>query len=136
MSFLNISLGFRLCIYNGLTSLTKTAFLFIYPIYLWLTQLSNLISRSAVQVLATLFCLSFSKLISVTMHVFLYATVQTPEGNMLVWYEDGNVLYLKNKWHIGLLCVAMLMTLVYVLLFLFWTTFATFGLKIRCLRIQ
>ena len=148
MSFLNISLGFRLCIYNGLTSLTKTAFLFIYPIYLWLivilltiaskksTRLSNLISRSAVQVLATLFCLSFSKLISVTMHVFLYATVQTPEGNMLVWYEDGNVLYLKNKWHIGLMCVATLMTLVYVLPFLFWTTFASFGLKIRCLRIR
>lgn len=65
ISLLNLNLGFPLCFYKGMTPAAKVGFQFVFPTYLWCivvslivvsrysTRVSNLISRSSVQMLAT-----------------------------------------------------------------------------------
>ena len=75
ISLVSLDLGFPFCLYKGMTTTAKVGFQFIFPVYLWSIviaiivlskysiKLSNLISMSSVQVLATLLYLSFSKLL-------------------------------------------------------------------------
>ena len=109
ISLLNLNLGFPLCLYDGMTTAGKAGFQFVFPIYLWSIalgliiaskfslRLSNVISDFSVQVLATLFYLSFSKLIHATIYIFSSSTVFLiiengfSYDNMTVWYYDGSV---------------------------------------------
>ena len=75
VSIVNLSLGFPLCLYNGMTPVVKTGLVFVYPVYLWLlmivfiicshysTRVSNRTAIHSVQVLATLLYLSLSKIL-------------------------------------------------------------------------
>ena len=102
-SLMNLELGFSVCLYNGLTALIKTALQFIFPVYLWLIVLmlvitskrssyvANLTIHSSIQVMATLFYLSFAKLLLTVIDIFIPVNVQTPHGEFTVWYVDGNI---------------------------------------------
>ena len=86
ISLLNLDLGFSLCFYEGMTTAGKVGLQFPFPVYLWSIgvmlillskfsiRLSELISKSSVQVLATLFYLSFSKLLSTIIVIFSIST--------------------------------------------------------------
>ena len=75
ISLLNMELGFPLCFYSGMTPAAKVGLQFVFPVYLWSlvlilvvlskysVRLTNLIMNSSVQVLATLFFLSFAKIL-------------------------------------------------------------------------
>ena len=110
ISLLNLDLGFPLCFYEGMTTTAKVGFQFVFPVYLWSivvgmiiianhsVRVSNLISKSSVQVLATLFYLSFSKLlrtvIDILNHTTLYSITyhQHDYSNLSeqsVWYYSG-----------------------------------------------
>ena len=110
ISLLNLDLGFPLCFYEGMTTTAKVGLQFIFPVYLWSivigmiiianhsVRVSNLISKSSVQVLATLFYLSFSKLlrtvIDILSHTTLYSITchQHDYSNLSeqsVWYYNG-----------------------------------------------
>ena len=118
ISLLNLNLGFPMCLYEGMTLAGKVGLQFVFPVYLWSiaiglislsrhsTRLSNIISNSSVQVLATLFYLSFSKLIRTVIYIISGSKVFVIKGyiessdvtrmfsgyyydNSSVWYYGG-----------------------------------------------
>ena len=133
-SLLNLELGFSVCLYNGLTALIKTALQFIFPVYLWLIVLmlviiskrsgfiANLTTYSSIQVMATLFYLSFAKLLLNVIDIFIPVNILTPHGKFTVWYVDGNIPYWRNSGHVALFITAIITVLFYLLPFLLWTT--------------
>ena len=123
IAWLNLDLGVETCFYDGLDAYTITWLQFIFPFYIWLlvtliivsSHYSSTVSRwsgsNAVQVLATLFLLSYVKLLRLIITVFLSTVITYPDGyTRRVWLYDGNVDFLKGK-HIPLF-IAALMTLV------------------------
>ena len=69
--------------------------------------MANLSGRNAVPVLATLFLLSYAKLLRVVVTALAYTTLEYPDGTVVtVWLYDGNVRYLEGK-HIPLFLVAL-----------------------------
>ena len=133
-SLLNLELGFSVCLYNGLNALIKTALQFIFPVYLWLivlilviiskhsSSVANLTVHSSIQVMATLFYLSFAKLLLTVIDIFIPVNVHTPHGEFTVWYVDGNIPYWRNSGHVALFITAIITSIFYLLPFLLWTT--------------
>ena len=73
------------------------------------TLASRLSGNNAVQVLATLFLLSYTKLLRLVITVFSVTEVPYPDGYIkLVWLFDGNTEYLKGK-HIPLFIATILL---------------------------
>ena len=75
IAWLNLDLGIEACFYNGLDAYTKTWLQYAFPLYIWLlviiiivasqysTMVSKLTPNNALQVLATLFLLSYAKIL-------------------------------------------------------------------------
>ena len=73
------------------------------------TRISKLIGNSAVQLLATLFLLSYAKLLRIIITVFSTAVLVYPDGyHRRVWRYDGKVDYLKGK-HVPLFMAALVL---------------------------
>ena len=106
ISLLNLDLGFPLCFYKGMTTTARVGFQFVFPVYLWSivigmiiiskysVRVSNLISNSSVQVLATLLYLSYSKLLRAVIDIFSPSTLYSVYDNnnvseKTVWYFTG-----------------------------------------------
>ena len=106
ISLLNLDLGFPLCFYKGMTTTARVGFQFVFPVYLWSivigmiiiskysVRISNLISNSSVQVLATLLYLSYSKLLHTVINIFSPSTLYSVYDNnnvseKTVWYYTG-----------------------------------------------
>ena len=97
IALLNLDLGFPLCFYKGMTTTARVGFQFIFPVYLWSiiigmiiiskysVKISNLISKSSVQVLATLFYLSYSKILRTVIDVFSVSTLRS-----ITYYHGGS----------------------------------------------
>ena len=81
IAWVNLDLGIQTCFYNGLDAYAKTIFQLAFPIYIFTlvgivivsshysTRAAKLSGTNAVQVLATLFLLSYSKLIRLVITV-------------------------------------------------------------------
>ena len=142
LSLLNSDQTYGICFYNGLNAVIKTALGFVWPIYLWLivvviviiskysTCVANLTSHSSIQVLATLFYLSFAKLLLTAIDVFTPVIVQTPHGEYAVWYIDGNIPY-WSKNHMALFITAVGMTMFYLFPFFVFTAFGSLILQCK-----
>ena len=98
----------------------KTWFQFLFPLYIWFIVItvivvthcslgaSRFIGKNAVQVLATLFLLSYAKLLRIIILVFSSTTLIYPDGfHRWIWLYDGNVDYLVGR-HIPLFVVALI----------------------------
>ena len=115
IAWLNLDVGIETCFYNGLDAYVKTWLQFVFPLYIWFLVIVIIISSkysqraarlfgvNAVQVLATLFLLSYAKLLRVTITVFQLTQLV---DNHKVWQYDGNIAYL-GKWHALLMVVAL-----------------------------
>lgn len=110
IAWLNLDLGIETCFYDGLDAYVKTWLQFVFPIYIWLlvaviifvshysTTVSRLTPNNAVQVLATLFLLSYAKILRVVITVFSFTVLVYPDGfRKRVWLYDGNIEFLKGK---------------------------------------
>ena len=123
LSTLNLELGFPICLYDGLTTITATYLGFAVPLYLWLIVLTiilvsryshvvaRLVARSGIPVLATIIHLSFSKLMGLVVNglSLLTLTVEDENGKIsehYVWYYDGGIKYL-NQYHWGLFLLSL-----------------------------
>ena len=107
IAWLNLDLGIETCFYSGLDAYAKTWLQFVFPIYIWLimitiivfshysTTVARLNGRNAVPVLATLFLLSYGKLLRTIVTVFSFTVLEGKKS--AVWLYDGNVLYLQGK---------------------------------------
>ena len=122
IAWINLDLGIQTCFYSSMDAYQKTWLQFAFPIYIWLitavivllsrhTAVAKLIGKNAVQVLATLFLLSYAKLLRTTISVLSFAVLVISQGNQTitttVWLPDGNVHYLDGE-HIPLFTVALL----------------------------
>ena len=121
IAWLNLDLGIETCLYDGLNAYSKTWLQFIFPLYIWIivtaiivvshysTRVSRLFGNNAIQVLATLFLLSYAKLLRITITVFSSTQLLYPDGyKRWVWLYDGNVDYLQGK-HIALFIAALVL---------------------------
>ncbi len=135
IAWLNLDVGFEVCFYNGMDAYARTWLQFVFPLYIWgivgavtvLSHYSQWVSKwlgsNPVAVLATLFLLSYSKLLRTIIAAFGVDTLDCPGEEVAVWVMDGNVRYFKGK-HTPLFLVALL---VLVLVFFPYTFLLLFG---------
>ena len=144
LSTLNLNLGYRLCFYDGMTEMARSGLLFVFPFYLLgllliikfisrrSSRVSDMISRNAIPVLATVIHLSFSRFLTNIIDIISPITIYV-EGhpNTAAWYLDAIIQYTDTS-HVVLLSLALLSICVivvpYILLLLFpklWLRFRT-----------
>ena len=136
VAWLNLDFGIEACFFVGLDAYWKTWLQFLFPFYIWAiagviivacrysSRLTNLIGSRAVPLLATLFLLSYMKLLRTTIDATSVAVIAHYPQNTsyVVWYLDGNLCYCQHP-HIYLFLAAMatlvFLWLPYTLLLLF-----------------
>ena len=136
VAWLNLDFGIESCFFVGLDAYWKTWLQFLFPFYIWAiagviivacrysSRLTNLIGSRAVPLLATLFLLSYMKLLRTIIDATSIAVIaQYPQNtSYVVWYLDGNLRYCQHP-HIYLFLAAMatlvFLWLPYTLLLLF-----------------
>ena len=124
IAWINLDLGIETCFYNGLDAYVKTWLQFVFPFYIWFlvvtiivlshyfTLAARLSGRNAVPVLATLFLLSYAKLLRIIITVLQSTVLNYPDSSVRkVWLYDGNIDYLNGK-HIPLFIAALFLLLI------------------------
>ena len=114
ISWLNLDLGVRTCFYNGMDAFAKVFLQFVFPTYLFALafliiflcrkyqRLANCMGTNAVKVLATLFFISYAKLLRIIILVFNVSIVTYPDNSSeWRWTEDGSILFARGK-HLAL----------------------------------
>ena len=106
LSLFNLDLGIKTCFYDGMDDYAKIWLQLLFPVYLIFIALAlimgsrysktiqRLTARRGLQVLATLFLLSYTKFLLTVCHaIFFYATVThlPSEDSTSVWSVDTNV---------------------------------------------
>ena len=139
ISWLNLELGFDVCLIEGMNSYWKTWLQLIFPIYIILLvimiifagerskKFSHLIGKkNPVATLATLILLSYTKLLHTVIATMSYTVLKYPglqgKNHRVVWLPDANVGYLRGK-HIALLITAVFILLagaIFTALLFFW----------------
>ncbi len=120
VAWLNLDLGIETCFYDGLNGYGKTWLQFLFPLYVWAiifaviitARYSSLVARlfgnTSVPLLATLFLLSYAKLLRTVITILSLSILEYPDGTRdMVWSYDGNIDYGGAK-HAPLLVVAIL----------------------------
>ena len=125
-SFLNLDLGIEVCFYNGMDDYAKMWLQLIFPFYLifiatlliitsrYSTRIQRLTAHRALPVLATLFLLSYTKILrTVSSVLFSYSTITSlPSKNTtLVWSVDTEVQLFGLKF-IVLFIVSLVLFLI------------------------
>ena len=133
IAWLNLDLGIQTCFYNGMDVYAKTWLDLVFPVYIWVTvgflvyisgrsvAMTKLLGSSPVPVLATLFLLSYAKVLRTIIVALSLTVLQYPHKYVLVWIHDANVSLAK---YIPLALVAMLFLLI---LFLPYTLLLLLG---------
>jgi len=114
IAWVNLDLGIETCFYDGMDAYARTWLQFAFPFYLWLLtaliilashcslRLSKYLGTNPVSVLATLFLLSYAKLLRTIISAFRNTFLEYPDGSQVsVWLLDGNIQYFSAK-HIPL----------------------------------
>ena len=128
VAWINLDFGIESCFVNGLTAFWKTWLQFIFPLYVWSiaglvivtarysTRLTNLLGNRAVPVLATLFLLSYMKLLRIVVSALEFSVLNYDRyetgSTLVVWSIDGSLTYFGYP-HI-LLFLAGLATLMFL----------------------
>ena len=129
IAWLNLDLGIQTCFFVGMDAYSKTWLQFLFPVYVWIMvgamiygsrfspTVFRLIGSNAVPVLATLFLLSYAKLLRTTITA-IYSTTLTGRDSStpLVWLVDGNVPFFRGT-HIALLLMVVVFILVFIVPF-------------------
>ena len=135
IAWVNLDLGIETCFYDGMDAYAKTWLQFAFPIYIWgvigiimfissrSVTISRILGKNPVAILATLFLLSYAKILRTIITALSLTTLQYPNESQVVWLNDANIRYLEGK-HIPLFVVGLL---VFVLLFLPYTLLLLFG---------
>ena len=135
IAWLNLDFGIETCFYNGMDAYSKTWLQFVFPVYNWVLvglmifinhfsshRFAKLLGNSLVSVLATLFLLSYAKILRNVITI-PSTYLEYPTYNRMVWLYDANIDYVSGK-HIPLFIVAVL---VFLFLFLPYTLLLLFG---------
>ena len=126
ISLLNLELGFPLCFYDGMSEVAKVGLQYIFPLYLlficaaiillsrWFKIVQRQTAKSGIQVLATVFYLSYSKILRTIIDSLTYATLHSDNGDhQPIWLFDGNIYYCQGI-HLFLFILAVLVTIGFI----------------------
>ena len=123
IAWLNLDLGIQTCFYSGMDAYAKTWLELVFPVYIWVivgflvyishrsVTVTKLLGSNPVPVLATLFLLSYAKVLRTIIAALSLTVLHYPHKSVVVWIHDANVSLAK---YIPLAVVALLF-----LLFLF-----------------
>ena len=129
IAWLNLDLGVETCFWDGLDGYAKTWLQFAFPVYIWVivaiiiwlsrryVLVAKLCGSHTVKVLATLFLLSYAKVLRTVITALLFTSPRFLDGStMTVWLYDGNVNYLGVK-HAFIFFIALVFAVGFVLPF-------------------
>ena len=108
MSLCNLDLGIETCFYHSMTEYDKTWLQFVFPLYLlcivgvlaitsrYSSCVERLTRKRVIPVIATIFLLSYSKMLQVTTKVLVsHTTIHEVDGNKtekyLIWMYDSHI---------------------------------------------
>ena len=103
IAWLNLDLGIQTCFYNGMDAYAKTWLDLVFPVYIWVivgflvyishrsVTVTKLLGSSPVPVLATLFLLSYAKVLRTIVAALSLTVLHYPHKNEMVWIRDANV---------------------------------------------
>ena len=150
IAWMNLDFGIETCFVQGLTAFWKQWIQFIFPFYIWFivgliviaarysTKVTRLLpQRRIIPVLATVFLLSYIKLVGIISSALKFSfileypndTIEDPKPSVTaVWSVDGNLTYCGHP-HI-LLFLAGLATLLFL-----WLPYTLLTLSMQWLRI-
>ena len=109
ISWLNLDLGIEVCLFDGLDGYLRAWLQFAFPAYLYLlmfiiivgchysTRLCRLCGSHAVPALATLFLMSYSKLLLTITDALSMSQLPCNGSVLTVWSVDGNIEYGSTK---------------------------------------
>ena len=142
ISWINLDLGIEVCFYSGMDVYQKTWLQFVFPFYIWFlvgviilvchfsSTIMKLMGMRNIEVLATLFLLSYTKLLKTIVTTISFATFRVSSAQNVsdvqiterVWLYDAHLSYLGPKhWPLftfSLTCLVFLF-LPYTMLLLF-----------------
>ena len=122
IAWLNLDLGIETCFYNGMDTYAKTWLQFVFPLYVWILvgliivvshysqRIANLLGNNPIAVLATLFLLSYAKILRTITTALAVTYLEYPDGEHAVWSFDGSLNYFNSK-HGPLILAALLFLL-------------------------
>ena len=125
-AWLNLDLGIETCFFSHLDMFWKVLLQFAFPLYIWLlvaaiillsrysTVAARLTGSNSVPVLATLFLLSYAKVLATIIVAFSFTSLEAEKISPLVWLHDGNLRFLWGK-HIALVLVSTLFAIFYII---------------------
>ena len=107
IAWLNLDFGIEICFVKGLTAYWKMWLQFVFPLYIWAIvglmilsarhsrTLTRIYGNRTVPVLATLFLLSYMKLLRTVTSIYLMSVVlhYPKKSKTIVWSVDGNIDY-------------------------------------------
>ena len=114
ISWLNLDLGIEVCLFDGLDGYWNTWLQFFFPAYLFLLMggiivgcrysvwLCRLCGSHAVPALATIFYMSYTKIILTVTNALSFSQLPCNDSILMVWSVDGNIEYSSGK-HLALL---------------------------------
>ena len=135
IAWLNLDFGIETCFFKNMDTYSKVWLQFVFPVYVWImigfiivlahysTRAGRLIGSNSVPVLATLFVLSYAKLLRTIIAAVSFTFIEFEDGTYVtVWLHDANMRYFSPK-HSALFFTAILFALGYIipltLMFLF-----------------
>ena len=127
ISWINLDLGIEVCFYSGMDVYQKTWLQFVFPFYIWFlvgviilvchysSTVMKLMGMRNIEVLATLFLLSYAKLLKTIVTALSVTNIMVASADNItdplrphkVWVYDGNIDYFSSK-HLPLFIVAIL----------------------------
>ena len=135
IAWVNLDLGIETCFFDGMDAYSKAWLQYAFPLYVWVlvgaiiiaghhsTRVARCLGTNPVAVLATLFLLSYAKLLRSIINPLFVTFLEYPSDSKAVWLVDGNVAFLKGK-HIPIFLVSLLALL---LLFIPFTLLLLLG---------
>ena len=109
ISWMNLDLGIEVCLFDGLDGYWNTWLQFAFPAYLFLLMgciilgcrysvwLCRLCGSHAVPALATLFMMSYTKILLTVTNALSMSQLVCNDSMLTVWSVDGNIKYGSGK---------------------------------------
>ena len=135
IAWVNLDLGIETCFFDGMDAYSKAWLQYAFPLYVWAlvgaiilasrhsTRIARCFGNNPVAVLATLFLLSYAKLLRSIINPLFVTYLEYRYDSKAVWLVDGSISYLKGK-HIPLFLISLLALL---LLFIPFTLLLLLG---------
>ena len=126
LAWLNLDLGVVTCFYDGLDMYALTWLQYGFPLYVCLLalllvalprwfprhlRLTRFLSSNSTSVLATVFILTYTKILRNIVNSLRATRVEVNQQSQLVWALDGNYEYLGNP-HVFLFAAAILLIVI------------------------